>query len=62
MTTHRTMQIRTLLQLLFSLALGFVSINAMSQVDGPRARFEDSFISQLEGDWLLTRQIRGTAV
>jgi hypothetical protein len=31
-------------------------------VDGPTARFDDDFISKLEGRWKLTRAIRGTEV
>lgn len=32
------------------------------QIDGPQSRFEDDLISNLEGGWLLTRQIRATQV
>lgn len=31
-------------------------------VDGRGGRFEDDLISRLEGEWLVTRQIRGTTV
>lgn len=31
-------------------------------VDGPKARFDDDLVANLEGKWLLTRQIRGTQV
>jgi hypothetical protein len=31
-------------------------------VDGPRPRFDDDLIANLEGRWLLTRQIRGSQV
>jgi hypothetical protein len=30
------------------------------QEDGPQARFEDDLMARLEGDWHLTRKIRGT--
>lgn len=50
---------------LFSL-LASMSTPASAQpstaVDGPRGRFEDDLISQLEGRWRITRQIRGTTV
>lgn len=32
------------------------------QADGPKARFDDDLLANLEGKWLLTRQIRGTQV
>jgi hypothetical protein len=35
---------------------------AQSGVDGPRGRFEDDLISNLEGRWHITRKIRGTEV
>ena len=56
------MQRRALLSLLLSLPFGFVSTKVMAQVDGPQASFEDNLIAQLEGNWLLTRKIRGTEV
>ena len=33
-----------------------------SALDGPRGRFDDDLISNLEGRWKVTRQIRGTTV
>jgi hypothetical protein len=33
-----------------------------SDVDGPRGRFDDNLISNLEGRWKISRQIRGTTV
>jgi hypothetical protein len=42
------------------LALG--SGGVLAQVDGPKARFEDDLISNLEGAWNLHRKIRGTEV
>jgi hypothetical protein len=50
-----------LLQLL-SLPAGFAATGTLAQIDGPKARFEDDFISRLEGSWRLTRKIRGTEV
>jgi hypothetical protein len=35
---------------------------AYSQADGRGSRFEDDLFARLEGDWLVTRQIRGTEV
>jgi hypothetical protein len=35
---------------------------AQTAIDGPRGRFEDDLISKLEGEWRITRQIRGTTV
>jgi hypothetical protein len=40
--------------------LGLAS--AQTNVDGPRGRFDDDLISRLEGQWRITRQIRGTTV
>ena len=41
-----------------------VAATASSQtaVDGPRGRFDDDLIANLEGLWRITRQIRGTTV
>ena len=36
-----------------------VSAGAFAQSDGPQGRFDDDLIARLEGDWNLTRQIRG---
>jgi hypothetical protein len=33
-----------------------------SAIDGPRGRFDDDLISNLEGRWKISRQIRGTTV
>jgi hypothetical protein len=35
---------------------------AQTNIDGPGGRFEDDLLSNLEGDWRLSRQIRGTTV
>jgi hypothetical protein len=42
------------------LALG--SKGVLAETDGPKARFEDDLISNLEGTWHLNRKIRGTEV
>ncbi len=51
----------------FQLALlAAMSTPALSQestaIDGPRGRFDDDLISNLEGRWKISRQIRGTTV
>lgn len=38
------------------------SASAQTAIDGPRGRFDDDLISQLAGDWRISRQIRGTTV
>jgi hypothetical protein len=35
---------------------------AFAQADGRGGRFEDDLFTNLEGEWILTRQIRGTEV
>lgn len=50
---------RTLLLGLVALALAH---DARAQVDGRGGRFEDDLFVNLEGDWLLTRQIGGREV
>lgn len=35
---------------------------AQTAADGPGGRFEDDLVSKLEGEWRITRQIRGTTV
>jgi len=48
------------LSLRFLLALAALIPAALAaQVDGPRARFDDDLMTRLEGEWTLTRQIRG---
>jgi hypothetical protein len=51
---------------LFTFALsaiaGPILAQAQQAVDGPRSRFDDDLIANLEGDWFVTRQIRGTTV
>jgi hypothetical protein len=39
-----------------------LSALAADPVDGPKARFDDPFISRLEGRWDILRRIRGTEV
>jgi hypothetical protein len=54
------MQRRKLVALLVAAPLAS-PIGAPAQpADGPKARFEDDLFSRLEGNWLLTRKIRGT--
>ncbi len=49
--------------LLAAAALLFpASTLAQQLVDGRGGRFEDELISKLEGEWLVTREIRGTTV
>jgi hypothetical protein len=36
--------------------------SAQTGVDGPRGRFDDDLIANLEGQWRIARQIRGTTV
>jgi hypothetical protein len=48
----------TLLAAMSTPALGQVN----SAIDGPRGRFDDDLISNLEGRWKISRQIRGTSV
>ena len=56
------MQRRTLLALLVGAPLAAPICAPAQQTDGPKARFEDDLLSRLEGNWLLTRKIRGTEV
>jgi hypothetical protein len=56
------MQHRILLSLLVAAALMSPISATGQQTDGPKARFEDDLVSKLEGNWSLTRQIRGTKV
>ena len=42
--------------------LAFAAAIAGAQVDGRGGRFEDDLFANLEGEWLLTRQVRGTEV
>lgn len=48
----------TLLATMSTAALGQES----TAIDGPRGRFDDDLISNLEGRWKISRQIRGTTV
>jgi len=48
--------------LIFSCLLAFtpaLSAHENAAVDGPKGRFQDDLVSNLEGDWNLTRMIRG---
>ena len=56
------MKRRTALQALAHGVLASPLAASAQQVDGPGSRFEDDLISNLQGRWLLTRQIRGTEV
>ena len=56
------MRRRTLLTLLVVGPLASPVAAPAQQVDGPKARFDDDLVSRLEGNWLLTRKIRGTEV
>lgn len=56
------MQHRILLTLLVAAALTCPDSATGEQTDGPKARFEDDLVAKLEGNWSLTRQIRGTTV
>jgi hypothetical protein len=53
---------RALLRALVALPFLAPGPGATQQADGPRARFDDDLVSRLEGDWQLTRAIRGTEV
>jgi hypothetical protein len=49
--------------LIFSGLLAFtppLGAQESAAVDGPKGRFQDDLLSKLEGDWSLTRNIRGT--
>jgi len=51
---------RTFLGALPGFAALLAGLRAEAQVDGRGGRFEDDLFANLEGEWLLTRQIRGT--
>jgi hypothetical protein len=55
------MQRRVFLSLVAIASLGS-DPTAAQATDGPVTRFDDDLISHLEGQWLLTRSIRGTQV
>jgi hypothetical protein len=52
-------------KLLFCSLIGFTQVLGAQEsaaVDGPKGRFQDDLLSKLEGDWNLTRMIRGKEV
>ena len=53
---------RKLLTATFGTILSGINTPAHSTTDGPSGRFEDDLISNLEGDWRVSRQIRGTTI